>query len=266
MLLAVEYLGKVGVGVTKPQFFQAQDGNVYVVKFQDSRLGSRVLVSEFFAAKIGAIMNLCFPPSEIIEINNEILENNPELIDLGIAPGRHFASLYLEQAGYVGKDRLHKAVNLAEMAGVLLFDHMFHNADRAKNQKNLLLNPQDEQYRVYAIDNSHLFRSSRWTLETLQNLCTKIKIFYFQHYRILLKDLLSSQDFMPYVNIVKTISNEKIDCIIKEIPSEWLPEECERQALADFAKMRRDMVDEIWVTLNRYIPRSRGGQRWLFAK
>lgn len=265
MLIAVDYLGKVGVGVTLPQFFRAQDGNIYVVKFQNNQLGSRVLVSELFAAKFGAHMGLCFPPSDIIEINEQILNDNPCLLDIGLKPGWHFASRYLEYAEYIGKNRLSKATNVPEMAGVILFDHMFHNADRAKNQKNLLLRLEDEQYKIYAIDNSHLFRSSRWTIESFQILETKIKTYYYQYYRNLLKDLLTPQDFIPYIELVKKISDEQIDCIVGEIPNEWLPGETERLALASYTKLRRDMADEIGEKLCRYIPRSRGGRRWLFS-
>ena len=265
MLVAIEYLGKVGVGVTLPQFFRAHDGNIYVVKFQNNRLGSRVLVSELFAAKIGALMGLCFPPSDIIEINEQMVNENPALLEIGLEPGRVFASLYLTHAEYVGKNRLCKAINVSEMAGVILFDHMFHNADRAKNQKNLLLRLENEHYRIYAIDNSHLFRSSRWTIESFQKLGTKIKTYYYQHYRNLLKDLLTPQDFVPYIELVTKISDEQIDCIVEEIPHEWLPDETERLALADYTKMRRDMAGEIWEKLCRFIPRSRGGRRWLFS-
>lgn len=266
MLMATEYLGEVGVGVTAPQFFRAQDGNIYVVKFQNHQFGSRVLASEFFAAKLGAIMNLCFPPSDIIEIDEQMLNSHPCLLELGLEPGPHFGSRYLEHAEYIGKNRLHKAVNVPEMAGIILFDHMFHNADRAKNQKNLLLHLENDQYKIYAIDNSHLFRSSRWTIDSFEKLGTKIKTYYFQHYRILLKDLLTAQDFIPYLEVVNKLSNEQLDCIVNEIPNEWLPDEAERSALADYTKLRRDMVGPIWEKLCRLIPRSRGGRRWLFAK
>ncbi len=263
MLNAVEHLGKVGVGVTLPQFFRADDENIYVVKFQNNRLSSRVLVSEFFAAKIGNIMGLCFPLSDIIEIDEQMVRENPDLLDIGINSGRHFASRYLNNVEYVEKDNLCKVTNVTEMAGVVLFDHMFHNADRAKNKKNLLLRQENEEYKIYAIDNSHLFRSSRWTIDSFHKLGTKIKVYYFQHYRNLLKDLISAQDFFPYIEIVKKISNEQIDDIVREIPPEWLPSDSDRLALADYTKIRRDMANEIWEELCKFIPRSRGGLRLL---
>jgi len=263
MLLAVEHLGSVGVGVTGPQFFRAEDGKTYVVKLQNNRLGAKVLVSEFLAAKFGEIMDLCFPYSSIIQIDEQMLQRSPLLMALDVSPGRHFASRYLKHAEYVGKHNLNKAVNTAEMAGVMLFDHIFHNADRTTNKKNLLIEKEDTGYKIYAIDNSHLFRSGKWTLESLTTLAPKIKTYYHYSYGLLLKDYLSPQDFLPYLEKVTQLSNEQIETIVRQIPEEWLPDEPERQGLTHYIKIRRDMVGKIWENLCNFIPKARGGRRWL---
>lgn len=263
MLIAVEHLGSVGVGVTGPQFFRADDGKVYVVKLQNNRLGSKVLVNEFLAAKFGNIMNLCFPSSDIITINEQTLQQNQSLIALYVNPGRHFASQYLENTEYVKKNNLYDAVNIAEMAGIMLFDHMFHNTDRIKNSKNILLRQECAEYKIYAIDNSHLFRSGRWTLESLNSLGTRIKPYYRYTFGMLLRDCLSPQDFLPYLGKVAAIRNEDIEKIVEEIPNEWLPDKPERRGLAHHIKMRLDMAEGIWDILCGYIPKARGGYRWL---
>jgi hypothetical protein len=266
MLIAVEHLGSVGVGVTAPQFFRADDGNIYVVKLKDNPLGSRVLASEFLAAKLGEILGLCFPPSSIIEIKEHTLQGKQDLAALETISGRHFASQYLDNTQYVGKNNLYQAVNTSEMAGILLFDHMFHNKDRANNTKNLLLRQEESGYKIYAIDNSHLFRSGRWTLESLNSLSTVITTYYRYSFGLLLKDCLSAQDFIPYLEKVKKLSNQQIDTLVREIPQEWLPDEPERQALARYIKIRRDMVEKIWIELCKQIPNTRGGRRWLYGR
>lgn len=265
MLIAQEYLGKVGVGVTVPLFFRAHDGNKYVVKFHNNPISCRVLISELFAAKLGKIIGLCFPTSDLIVIKDPIIRSNHELLTLGVKPGLHFASSFLDGAEYVGKNRLHKVANVSDMAGVVLFDHIFHNADRAKNQKNLLLREEDSSYRIYAIDNSHLFKTSHWTQETFQKLGTKIKVYHFQHYRALLNDHLNATDFLHYKDKMKNITEQTIDDIIKEIPLEWLPEDRDRLAFSSYVKIRLTMIEEIWTKISLYIPQSRGGKRWLFA-
>ncbi|WP_425061013.1 hypothetical protein SCACP_17800 [Sporomusa carbonis] len=266
MLIAVEHLGSVGVGITSPQYFRANDGRVYVVKLQNNRLGLKVLVNEFLAAKIGELMYLRFPPSNIIETNEETLQRSPLLAEQGVNPGRHFASQYLDNTEYLGKSNLEKASNVSEMAGIILFDHMFHNADRTNNRKNILLRREADRYTIYAIDNSHLFRSGKWTLDSITNLEKRKKTYYRFSFGMLLKDCLSPQDFLPYLDKVTTISNGQIDQLVQAIPSEWLPDAAERQALAQYIKIRCNMAEEIWNTLCKYIPKARGGRRLSFGR
>lgn len=253
MLVAREYLGSVGVGITGPQFFRANDGEVYVVKLKNNQLSSKVLASELFAARFGTLMNLCFPASQIIEINEETLQRNRKLTALFQNQGKHFASHYLPHSSYVGMHNLRKAANIREMAGVLLFDHMFHNADRAHNRKNLLIRKENSEYKLYAIDNSHLFRSGRWTIDGLNKLSTKIQVYYQHSYGVLLHRFLSCEDFIPYIESVKNIKEETVDAIFAEIPSEWLPQEPEKQALSSTVKLRCTLVEKISEELCRYI-------------
>jgi len=265
MLIATEIIGNVGVGVTSPQFFRANDEKIYVVKLQNNRLGAKVLVNEFIAAKFGELMDLRFPNSDFIEINAQFLERQC-LNRSNIIPGRHFASQFLEHVEYVSKHNLYKAINTKEMAGIMLFDHIFHNADRANNRRNLLIRPEDTGYKIYAIDNSHLFRSGRWTLASLDHLSTKIKPYYRYSFGLLLKDCLTPQDFLPYLEKVSIITNDIVEKIVREIPIEWLPSELERKVLVDFINLRCSMAVEIWDTLCKYIPREHGGHRWLFGR
>jgi hypothetical protein len=266
VLIAKDYLGAVGVGVTSPQFFRADNGNIYIVKLQNNRLGPRVLVSEFIGAKFGEIIGLCFPESDIIEINSQTLQSCPGLLELGVKSGKHFASKYIEDVEYIAEDHLSRVDNIAQMAGVMLFDHIFHNSDRTNNRKNLLLRKEASGYKIYAIDNSHLFRSGRWTLDTLDKLAVMIKVYYHRSYGLLLRDLLSTQDFVPYVEKVERLSDEQICNLISDIPEEWLTEDSECEALVKYIKTRRDIVKQIWENICKQIPRERGGRRSLMGK
>lgn len=265
MLIATKHFGNVGVGVTSPQLFRANDRHFYVVKLQNNLLGSKVLVNEFIAAKLGEIMGLCFPTSNIIQILEETIQKSPQLRALGVVPGQHFASLYLNHTEYVGKNNLHQAENIIEMAGILLFDYMFHNSDRTNNKKNLLLHKEDTGYKIYAIDNSHLFKSARWTTAHLNSINTVIKLYYRYCYGLLLSDWLSPPDFFPYLEKVRGISSEYINDLVAEIPEEWLPDDAERQALVKYIILRRDMVEDILEVVYKHIPRSRGGHQWWFS-
>jgi hypothetical protein len=265
MLIAMKHFGNVGVGVTSPQLFRANDRNFYVVKLQNNLLGSKVLVNEFLAAKLGEIMGLCFPVSSSIEIGEETIQQSPQLQASGIVAGRHFASQYLNHTEYVGKNNLFKADNITEMAGILLFDYMFHNADRTNNKKNLLLRKDEAGCRIYAIDNSHLFRTARWTIAHLNSISRIIKPYYRYSYGLLLRDWLSPPHFLPYVKKVKEMSCESIHELVAKIPEEWLSDDAERQALIDYIILRRDMVEDIGEVLYKHIPMSRGGYQWWYS-
>lgn len=266
MLRAVKHFGEVGIGVTAPQLFRADDRKIYVVKLQSHQIGSKVLANEFIAAKIGKIMGLCFPFSDVIEITEQTINQSPHLTKLGIIPGRHFASQFLNHTVYLRKNNVKKAVNVLEMAGVILFDHMFHNPDRNNNTKNILLRKENTGFRIYAIDNSHLVRSSKWTLKTINTLSEAIFTYYRQSYGLLLNNYLCPQDFLPYIEKVANISDKDIENLVQEIPGEWLPDSEERQALQEFIIIRKGMVEKIWDVLCNHIPKSRGGRQWWHSK
>lgn len=254
MLTALEYLGSVGIGVTTPQLFRANDGKVYVVKLQNNPMGPKVLINEYVACWFGVRIELCFPSSDLITIDKQIVKRNRRLQSAGICLGPHFASRYLPDNRYVTRYELKKAVNKRAMAGVMLFDHMFHNVDRTKNRKNLLVCHEEGNYVLYAIDNSHLFVRGRWNKESLRKLVEKITVNHWRVYGWLLKNFLTPEDFHFYVAAIKNISDEELIGLVKSIPKEWLYKEGEGEALLRYMIQRRNMVDEIVAVLCQSIP------------
>jgi len=254
MLTALEYLGSVGIGVTAPQMFRANDDKIYVVKLQNNRMGTKVLVNEYIACWFGRKMELCFPPGDFIEIDEQVLKKKRRLQVAGIKKGPHFASLYIHSNRYVNKRNLQAAVNKRAMAGVMLFDHMFHNVDRTKNRKNLLVSREETAYVLYAIDNSHLFVRGRWTAQSLEKLVHRISINQWRSYGWLLKHFLVPQDFAPYVAKLRDIREEDLTQFVHSIPQEWLPEEQERTALLRYMITRCTMMDAIVSKLCQSIP------------
>lgn len=254
MLRAVQYLGPVGSGVTCPQLFRADDGAVYVVKLQNNRLGLKVLVNEYVAASLGQKLNLCFPPSDIIVVDKELLGSSRWLRGYAKAPGLQFGCLYLSHTNYLRRDNIARAVNKAQIAGVILFDHLFHNPDRTLNRKNMLLRHEKDGYRIYAIDNSHLFNRPVWTEEALRRLAPVIAVNHRRSYGLLLKHFLHPEDFRPYAAAYSALTDEELAAIVAAVPQEWLPDDQERQVLCRFMETRREMTDQIAARLCKLIP------------
>ncbi|SHI39902.1 HipA family kinase [Propionispora hippei] len=252
MLFAKEYLGRVGVGATSPHFFCANDRNIYIVKLQNNRYGTKVLISELLASQLGNLLNLCFPASQCFTIDESFLESYPQLRAEGVTAGIHFASQYISHATYIDKYTFSQITNLHELAGVIFFDHLFHNADRTNNRKNLLVVSQAANCKAYAIDNSHLFRSGKWTNESVTFLANKIYIYYRRAFRMLLKNYLTPQDFKPYVEAFKKISKPQIRKVIQKIPSEWWTNPEEAQTLETFIEERQRIADRLYYALCQY--------------
>lgn len=250
MFRALEYIGPVGLGATSPQLFRAQTSSgknkVCVVKLSANRLGSKVLVNELLAARFGQWLKLCFPPGGLIDIPAEVLKKSRRLVAAGVEPGLHFGCEYLNGAGYVSRYNLHRAINKEEMAGVMLFDHLFHNPDRTLNRKNLLIRKEPAGYKLYAIDNSHLFRRGKWTIQMLRDMTDRITLNHRRSYGVLLKYYLRPKSFYTYAQAVKNIPQEEIVQFVENIPEKWLPDKCERDVLLEFITARCEKVG--WVT------------------
>ena len=254
MLKAVEHIGGVGIGVTSPQLFRADDGQVYVVKLQRNRLGTKILANELLAVKIGERLKLCFPASGVIELSQETINSYPRLAKAGVMPGRQFACRYLSHTMYVDRGKLAKAVNKEQLAGVMLFDHLLHNIDRTWNRKNLLIRHEQDGPKVYAIDNSHLFLRGRWTADSLKDLAGRMKVNSRRSYGVLLKYYLRPEHFASYAQAMLAISNEDVADIVFGIPEEWLPSHEERAALIEHIIIRRELVPDICRMLTALIP------------
>ncbi len=258
MYRALSYIGPVGLGATSPQLFRAENDcgevKICVVKLSANRLGSKVLVNELLAAQFGDWLKLCFPPGGIIHISPEVVSSSRRLTAAAVLPGWHFGCEYLQGVSYVNKFNVHRAINKEQMAGVMLFDHLFHNPDRTQNRKNLLIRKERDGYKIYAIDNSHLFRRGKWTIAMLKELEETITINHRRSYGVLLKYYLRPAQLFKYAAVVKDMEDAKLAQFVERIPDEWLPEKAERQALLEFITIRRDKACWVAEELSRLIP------------
>ncbi len=254
MLQGIKLLRPMNRGVTRPLLVLADDGNSYVVKLQSNPLGCKVLVNEFLAKELGQKLQLCFPPGDLIAFDPAIAAGLSRQLRQPVALTEHFASQFLPKAYYVTARSASGAVNRREMAGILFFDHLFHNFDRTRNRRNLLLCREKTGARIYAIDHSHLFYRGRWQVESLLRQAEKIVLNSFGLYGFLLREILYPADFLPYEERFCSLTDRDFCEMIQKIPAAWAISSLERQALALFLIKRRALAKDIVAALCRLIP------------
>src|SRR3954452_11587598 len=85
-------------GGAQSHLLEADDGNYYVVKFQNNPQHRRILVNEAIAGSILYHLQISAPETAIVRLSAEFLQANPEIhIQLGttraaVQPGWHFGS------------------------------------------------------------------------------------------------------------------------------------------------------------------------------
>jgi hypothetical protein len=162
-LTAVRYLQPFRQGGSVPALVEADDGELYVLKFHAAAQGRRTLVAELLAGEIGRALGLRVPELAFIEVapNFGMGEAHPEIRDLlnasaGLNLGLRFLPDALEY-----NPLLKPPPPPEESAAVVWFDAFVTNVDRTPRNVNLLLH----QRQVWLIDHgSSLFfhHSPNW--------------------------------------------------------------------------------------------------------
>lgn len=239
MLQIEKVLRPVGIGVTKPWLVQATDGQTYIVKTAD-RMGPQVLIHEYVAGKLGQILKLPMPPVEVISGKN--------------TAGPYVAIRYLPHGHYVKPEHLRQASNLPQMAGLILFDHFFHNRDRIFNHRNLLACRDGHSYVLYGIDHSHLFVKGRWNEEKLRRLAKSYHLIKEGIYGLLLRKYLRPQHFQCYAEAFANISTDQFDQILAEVPDEWDLNQAKQDILRSYWLERQKKIHQICKSLTDLVP------------
>src|SRR5512141_3328870 len=140
LLTARRHIRKMRGGA-QSHLLEADDGNSYIVKFQNNPQHRRILVNEMVSAVFLDYLQFSAPEAAIIAVPEEFLRGNAEVfITLGtrhipVQPGWHFGSRFPGDPArtpiydFVPDALLSGVANLSEFAGMLVFDKWMANAD-----------------------------------------------------------------------------------------------------------------------------------------
>ena len=140
-LTAIRYLQPFRQGGSVPALVQADDGELYVLKFHAAAQGSRALVAELLAGEIGRSLGLRIPELALINVapNFGMGEAHQEIREtLNASAGLNLGMRFVPDA-FDFNPALAPPPAPEEAAAIVWFDAYITNVDRTPRNVNMLL-------------------------------------------------------------------------------------------------------------------------------
>jgi hypothetical protein len=212
-------------GGSQAHLLRASDNYFYICKFQNNPQDIRILVNEYLATRLAALLGLPVPEVAIIDVPAWLIQNSPELkIDIGggllrpCASGLQFGSRYVADPhttavfDYLPESMLKRIVNIHDFARVLALDKWTGNADG--RQAVFTKEPNQRRYKAWFIDQGYCFNAGEWSFpdSPLRGVFARNAV--YEH-------VIGWDAFEPTLLRIEGITEETISEIASEIPSEW---------------------------------------------
>lgn len=224
-------------GGAQAHLLEADDGESYIVKFQNNPQHRRILVNEFVAAEILAHLQISCPGHQIVRLSAAFLAANPLVrIETGsrylpVAPGWHFGSRHPGNPDltaiydFIPDALLHQVANPEQFLAIFAFDRWVANADgrqaiffRAVLKDWLArpgVPPRKLGFVALMIDHGFAFNGPHWDFpdSAAAGLYPR---------RIVYKDVHSLADFEPWLDRILNFPPQVFDKALRQIPPQWL--------------------------------------------
>jgi hypothetical protein len=255
---AVQHVRRMRGGA-QAHLMRAADGHFYVVKFQNNPQHLKVLANEFLATRIAEYVGLPVPAAQVIQVNDWLIENTPDLSFEG--PGRslpcmaglHFGARYVCDPfsgpvfDYLPEGMFGRVANRAAFAGVLALDKWLGNADG--RQAVFFKKPGERDYQVAFVDQGYCFNAGEWNFPDLTLHGIYYRNYVYQH-------VSGWQSFEPWLSRIENFPARTMRQIAGEIPPEWCGGDWGAlESLAEEVMARRPRVREL-LTAFRHSSRS----------
>lgn len=224
MPLALEHIRRMRGGA-QSHLMRCDDGNYYVVKFQNNPQHRRILVNELLGTRLAARLGLPTAPSAVVEVRQELIENTTELVmQVGAArhpcrPGFQFGSRYpgdparLVVHDFLPDERLSAVENLHDFAGILAFDKWACNTNG--RQAVFFLDPGGTRYTAWMIDQGFCFNAAAWNFpdSPLRGIYTRSRVY---------EGVRGMEAFAPWLERIERLAQpQELDRFASEIPPDW---------------------------------------------
>jgi len=242
-LSATRYILPLREGGSLPAVVEADNGELYVMKFVGAGQGAKALIAELVAGEIGRTLGLAVPEIVLIELDARFgrAEPNPEIQELlRASEGLNLGLRYLPNA-FAYNSLLQPALSAMLASQIVWFDAYVTNVDRTARNVNLLLWEQ----RLWLIDHgAALYFHHDWGdyVERSRSPFSFIK----QHVLLPFADQVLAVD----AALRQQLTDDALAAIVAAIPAVWLGEEKafathdeHRAAYLTYLRTRRDQAD-----------------------
>ncbi len=227
-------------GGAQAHLLEADDGDYYVVKFQNNPQHRRILINEFLAAEILAHLQIACPGHRIVRVSAEFLTANPEVhLQTGtrrqaIEPGWHFGSRHpgnpdtMAVYDFIPDALLNQVANAEQFLAVLVFDRWAANADgrqsiffRAQLKDWLArpgVPPRKLGFVALMIDHGYAFNGPHWDFPD-----SAVAGLYSR--RIVYDGVRTLDDFQPWLQRIANFPEEVFDRALRQLPPPWVEDD-----------------------------------------
>jgi hypothetical protein len=242
---AIRYVTPLREGGSMPAIVEADDGQMYVMKFVGAGQGRKALIAELVAGEIGRALGLSVPELALIELDPELgpSEPDPEIFDLLRASvGLNFGMRFLPKAfAYNPPHEPPLDPNIA--SAIVWFDAYVTNVDRTPRNVNILL----WQNALWLIDHgAALYFHHDWKPDYIERSKTAFPLIK-DHALLRFASKIDQADVKAHTRLTDTV----IDQIVGDIPDAWLEAHSlfasrneQRKAYATYLKSRLEAADK----------------------
>ncbi|OLC89919.1 MAG: phosphatidylinositol kinase [Acidobacteria bacterium] len=255
MVRALEQIRRMRGGA-QSHLMRCDDGNYYVVKFQNNPQHKRVLVNELLGTRLARRLGLPTATVEIVYVSDELIKLTPDLCvetartKIPCQAGMQFGSGFpgdphqLTLHDFLPDKQLLEVENLDDFTGMLVFDKWTCNTNgRQTLFYPVLRDGQDAQttrYRTIMIDQGFCFNAGEWNFPDapLRGLYSRNRVY---------EGVTGRGSFAVWLKRVeKHITERMLDAVIREIPPEWYEDDLDALwRLIEQLHRRRSVVPEL---------------------
>ncbi|MFN8455427.1 MAG: HipA family kinase [Anaerolineae bacterium] len=216
-ITATRYVTPLREGGSLPAIIEADDDQLYVLKFHGAGQGPKALIAELLAGEMGRELGLPVPEIVLVELDPILArsEPDPEIQDLiKASAGLNLAMAYLPRAFAFDPRVTRLEPELA--SAIVWFDAYITNVDRTPRNNNILM----WQQQPWLIDHGAAFYFHHDWNDYLARSRSRFP-------------LIKDHVLLPYANQIKAadaalsarLTSEVIEQLVALIPTAWLDAE-----------------------------------------